>query len=63
MPVDEAAAHGLMVVGLREQVEACQRLAITHALRAADENWAQAARQLGLDASNLHRLARRLGIK
>ncbi|WP_120997998.1 nitric oxide reductase transcriptional regulator NorR [Stutzerimonas urumqiensis] len=63
VPLDEAAAHGLEEVGLREQVEACQRQAITRALRAADENWAQAARQLGLDASNLHKLARRLGIK
>jgi anaerobic nitric oxide reductase transcription regulator len=41
----------------------CQRLAIRQALAAADQNWARAAKALGLDASNLHKLARRLGMK
>lgn len=48
---------------LRQQVEDCQRLAITQALQQQQGNWAAAARQLELDASNLHKLARRLGIK
>ena len=48
---------------LRSTVDACQRQAIRQALAAADENWARAAKALDLDASNLHKLARRLGMK
>ena len=48
---------------LREAVEACQSRCIEQALEAQSGNWAQAARQLGMDASNLHKLARRLGVK
>ncbi|WP_306556580.1 helix-turn-helix domain-containing protein, partial [Acidovorax sp.] len=48
---------------LRDAVDACQRLAITQALARHQGNWAQAARALEVDASNLHKLARRLGIK
>jgi len=48
---------------LRDAVEACQRQCIDQALQAQGGNWAQAARQLGVDASNLHKLARRLGFK
>jgi anaerobic nitric oxide reductase transcription regulator len=44
-------------------VEASQRQAIRQALALHGDNWAAAARQLQLDASNLHKLARRLGIK
>jgi anaerobic nitric oxide reductase transcription regulator len=44
-------------------VEACQSRCIEQALEAQSGNWAQAARQLGMDASNLHKLARRLGVK
>src|SRR5690606_10832392 len=48
---------------LREIVEDCQRQTIRHALAQQEGNWARAARQLDLDASNLHKLARRLGIR
>lgn len=48
---------------MREAVEACQRQSIEQALRAAGDNWANAARLLDLDPSNLHKLARRLGLK
>ncbi len=48
---------------LRDAVDACQRLAITQALARHQGNWAQAARALEVDASNLHKLARRLCIK
>ena len=48
---------------LRVSVDACQRQAIRQALEAADGSWAQAARLLELDPSNLHKLARRLGMK
>ena len=48
---------------MHEVVENCQRHAIRQALARHQNNWAAAARQLELDASNLHKLARRLGIK
>jgi len=48
---------------LRDAIDACQRKAITTALAHHQGNWAQAARALDVDASNLHKLARRLGIK
>ncbi|MBX3664498.1 MAG: nitric oxide reductase transcriptional regulator NorR [Burkholderiales bacterium] len=48
---------------LRDAVAACQRQAIRQALAAQDNNWARAAQQLDLDPSNLHKLARRLGLK
>ncbi len=48
---------------LHDTVADCQRQAIQAALRAHGDNWAQAARSLALDPSNLHKLARRLGLK
>lgn len=48
---------------LHELVAATQREAIRRALALHHDNWAAAARALGLDASNLHKLARRLGLK
>lgn len=48
---------------LRDAMDACQRQCIEQALAMQDGNWARAARQLGVDSSNLHKLARRLGIK
>jgi len=48
---------------LRDAVDACQRQAIAAALRHHAGNWARAARALDVDASNLHKLARRLGLK
>jgi anaerobic nitric oxide reductase transcription regulator len=48
---------------LRDAVDDCQRQCIQAALAMHSDNWAQAARALGLDASNLHKLARRLGLK
>ena len=59
MPPTPTTADG----PLRDAVDACQRLAITQALARHQGNWAQAARALEVDASNLHKLARRLGIK
>ena len=50
-------------VGLREATEAFQRQTITRALQQSGNNWAAAARALSLDVANLHRLARRLGLK
>lgn len=48
---------------LQEAVSACQTLCIRQSLEQHQGNWAAAARALGLDASNLHKLARRLGLK
>jgi len=58
-----ASAPGLAPPTLREAMDSCQRRCIEQALQAQNGNWAQAARQLGVDASNLHKLARRLGFK
>jgi anaerobic nitric oxide reductase transcription regulator len=55
---DEAASSSL-----RERVERAQRRAIREALDACQGSWAAAARRLALDPSNLHKLARRLGLK
>lgn len=57
----EAANTG--VQALRDSVEHCQRQSIQQALDAFAGNWASAARALELDPSNLHKLARRLGLK
>ena len=48
---------------MQQIVETSQRQAIRQALALHQDNWAAAARQLGLDASNLHKLARRVGLK
>lgn len=48
---------------LRSAMDDCQRQSIQAALARHQGNWAQAARQLDVDASNLHKLARRLGMK
>lgn len=51
------------VTSLQAAVEQCQRDCIRAALERHHHNWAAAARELQLDASNLHKLARRLGLK
>ncbi|RZT32326.1 nitric oxide reductase transcriptional regulator NorR [Cupriavidus agavae] len=56
-------AADMLAATLREAVDACQRACIERALAAHGGNWAGAARQLGVDASNLHKLARRLGFR
>ncbi|MCA8949144.1 MAG: nitric oxide reductase transcriptional regulator NorR [Planctomycetes bacterium] len=48
---------------LHDSVEQHQRARIREAVAANDGNWSAAARELGLARSNLHRLARRLGLK
>lgn len=45
-----------------ERVEAFQRELVAQALQDAGGNWAEAARALGLDRSNLRRLGTRLGL-
>ncbi|MEX3776460.1 nitric oxide reductase transcriptional regulator NorR [Pseudomonas sp. MYb118] len=56
-------AQGVPFQALSDAVDDCQRQKILHSLRLADDNWARAARMLEVDASNLHKLAKRLGLK
>lgn len=55
----DAAAAGL---GLREATEAFQRRWIAASLERHGGQVARAAREAGMDRSNFHRLARRLGV-
>ncbi len=48
---------------LSERVDAFRRAAIRSAVDANGDNWSAAARDLGLHRSNLHHLARRLGLR
>ena len=48
---------------LSERVDAYQTQLVQMALTEAGGNWADAARRLGVDRGNLHRLAKRLGMK
>ena len=67
LPGDAAAAPdygaGQPPASMQQIVENSQRQAIRAALAQHQGNWAASARQLGLDASNLHKLARRVGLK
>ena len=58
---DEPAIAARM--DLRTSVDAHQRLRIEASLARTHDNWASAARELGLHRANLVRLARRLGIR
>lgn len=62
-PVENGLAEPSPLLPLREGIERCQRELIRAALEHHDDNWAAAARALEVDASNLHKLARRLGLK
>ena len=46
---------------LREAIEELKRSVIGRALEETGHNWAEAARRLGMDRSNLHHMAHRLG--
>jgi transcriptional regulator with GAF, ATPase, and Fis domain len=59
MPASSIEAFQPLAVAVDE----CQRWNIRHALEHCAGNWASAARLLGVDASNLHKLARRLKLK
>lgn len=61
LPIADEPSQPLMP--LRLATDACQRQMLRLALDKADGNWAAAARLLEIDASNLHKLARRLGVK
>ena len=50
-------------VTMRQAVENLQRNMIRHTVAINRGNWAAAARQLGMHRSNLHNLAKRLGLR
>jgi len=52
-----------VAVPLAQAVDDYQRRLIEATLRRTAGNWAETARRLGVDRGNLHRLARRLGLK
>jgi len=53
---------GIAGPSLREQVDDFQRVRILDAVAASGGNWAAAARALSMHRSNLHHLAKRLGL-
>ena len=62
-PEAPPAPAALAPTTLRDAVDDCQRRCIQAALARHAGNWARAARELDMDASNLHKLARRLALK
>ncbi len=48
-------------MSLRDAIDELKRSAILRALDETGRNWAEAARRLGMDRSNLHHMAQRLG--
>ncbi|EKA8005853.1 TPA: nitric oxide reductase transcriptional regulator NorR [Escherichia coli] len=63
LPTPEVAAVPVVKQNLREATEAFQRETIRQALAQNHHNWAACARMLETDVANLHRLAKRLGLK
>ena len=63
LPPPEAAAVPVVKQNLREATEEFQRETIRQALAQNHHNWAASARMLETDVANLHRLAKRLGLK
>ncbi|MCC7380783.1 MAG: nitric oxide reductase transcriptional regulator NorR [Deltaproteobacteria bacterium] len=61
-PRSEPPSPPLHVEPMRDAIEALQRRLIRVAVEEAHGNWAEAARKLGLDRGNLHRMAKRLGV-
>ncbi|MFC3282067.1 nitric oxide reductase transcriptional regulator NorR [Litchfieldella rifensis] len=59
----DPAADAAPAEALQDSVDRVQRQAIQRALQRTHGNWAAAARLLSVDPSNLHKLARRLGMK
>lgn len=59
----QAMPAALALEPLHDSVERVQRQAIQRALEHTQGKWAAAARLLAVDPSNLHKLARRLGLK
>ncbi|MGB6190597.1 MAG: nitric oxide reductase transcription regulator, partial [Aeromonas molluscorum] len=63
IPVEQAPQQMTAGMGLRTATDAFQFQLIEQTLAAQHGNWAATARALEMDGANLHRLARRLGLK
>jgi anaerobic nitric oxide reductase transcription regulator len=63
IPVERAPQQMTAGIGLRTATDAFQLQLIEQTLAAQHGNWAATARALEMDGGNLHRLARRLGLK
>ena len=63
LPTAEVPMVPVVKQNLREATEAFQRKTIRQALAQNHHNWAASARMLETDVANLHRLAKRLGLK
>lgn len=59
----EDLSVAILEADLATMTQQFQRDVILKALEGCDRNWAATARKLSLDSGNLHRLAKRLGIK
>jgi anaerobic nitric oxide reductase transcription regulator len=64
MPSRKEPASPLELNGrsLRDAIDDYQRSVIQQEFQRADGNWAATARALGMHRSNLHHLAKRLGL-
>ncbi|HKS34707.1 MAG TPA: nitric oxide reductase transcription regulator, partial [Enterobacteriaceae bacterium] len=62
-PVVQPAVVQPVLQNLREATDAFQRELITRVLAEKGHSWAACARALQTDVGNLHRLAKRLGLK
>ncbi len=58
-----AITNAVGIPSMKSALDHCQRQMIHVALERSSDNWAEAARILDIDPSNLHKLARRLGMK
>ena len=62
-PLPEKNTLGRRGLSLNEEIKRFKRRIIRQALEQNQGNWAAAARALGMHRSNLHNLAKRLGLK
>jgi anaerobic nitric oxide reductase transcription regulator len=62
-PAGDAGAAAAVGTDFRSAVTAFERTMVLDTLERHQQNWAAAARELGLDRANLNRLAKRLGLK
>jgi len=61
--VERTEAEGIPAVSYHDRLREAKKLIVVKAVEEANGNYAEAARQLGLHATNLHRLIRNLNIR
>jgi anaerobic nitric oxide reductase transcription regulator len=59
----ESVSNETINISMNDSISAFQSTLIKERLEACDYNWSQAAKSLGMDRGNLHRMAKRLKIK